>query len=453
MNKMLRLSIEMLFASAALLALAVTPNVSAQTTNAPNSTLTSQQLARSLGNFAIIPPGSSAATQLTGVKTASRDRNANDRESLQAIEFAGGHISALLGGFEQGAGFGLGVELSTADAIPGVVFRAKMLTSTKLYRRFEGEAYIPKVFSEKTHASIWFNYLYRSRDNFFNIGPRTPKDPETNFAVEERSYNASLFHDIRKGSQIGLYARVSNASAYRGEDDKDVPVDVLFTGVRPATVAGATQWLPGLNNNAKIFTYGAFAEFDLRNNESGLTKGFYAYARLASNEGLKNETFSDYGWNEVELDGRVYVPVFSDSTSLALRAYADLKDPKRGSQIPFYEQSYFGGRSHGRGFRNFRFRGNNALLLSVEPRQTVWKQKEDRGLDVFAFGDFGQVWGDNRSALNPAILANDKFDSANWRAGAGGGFQYRWNKSVAVRLDYGRTNERGMIYFSLSRGF
>lgn len=460
MNTSLRQSVRTMLSAlvfALALAFVVPTLVSAQTATDSNSILTSQQLARSLGSFAIIPLGSNAAnaaaTQAAGLKTASRDRNANDRENLQAFEFAGGHVSALLGGFEQGAGFGFGVELSTADKIPGVVFRAKMLTSTRFYRRFEGEAYIPKLFSEKTHASVWFNYLNRTRDNFFGLGPRTPDEPETNYSVEERSYNVSLYHDIRKGSQVGIYARVSNASAYRGEDDNDIPVDTLFTGVRPATVAGATRWLPGLNNNAKIFTYGAFAEFDLRNNKDGLTKGAYGYVRLASNEGLKNEPFSDYGWNEVELDGRAYIPVFGDSTSLALRGYGELKNPKRGSQIPFYEQNYFGGRSHGRGFRNFRFRGNNVLLLTVEPRQTVWKQKEDRGLDVFVFGDFGQVWGDNRSSLNPTILANDKFDSANWRAGAGAGFQYRWNKDVVIRIDYGRTNERSMVYFSMSRGF
>ena len=455
MNNTLRQSImKMLFATAvSLVSIFISvPFASAQTPGTSSST-TSQQLARSLGSFAIIPLGSSAATQIsgTGIKSTSRDRIAHDRENLQAIEFAGGHVSALLGGFEQGAGFGFGVELSTADTIPGVVFRAKLIASTRLYRRVEGEAYIPKVFSEKTHASVWFNYLYRSRDNFFGLGPRTPQTPETNYGVEERSYNASLFHDIRKDSQVGVYARVSNASAYRGEDDNDVPVDVLFSG-RPATTP-ITRFLPGLNNNAKIFSYGAFAEFDLRNKEAGLPKGAYGFVRVASNEGLKNEAFSDYGWNEVELDGRVYIPVFSDSTSLAMRAYADLKDPKRGSQIPFYEQSYFGGRSHGRGFRNFRFRGNNALLLAVEPRQTVWNGQKGRGVDVFVFGDFGQAWGDNRSSVNPAILANDKFDSANWRAGAGGGFQFRVNKSTAIRLDYGRTNERSMTYFSVSRGF
>jgi outer membrane protein assembly factor BamA len=51
---------------------------------------------------------------------------------------------------------------------------------------------------------------------------------------------------------------------------------------------------------------------------------------------------------------------------------------------------------YGRGFKTFRFRGNNLALGSAELRQTVWTQSEDRGLDVFGFGDAGQVWGDNR---------------------------------------------------------
>ncbi|MEK7831191.1 MAG: BamA/TamA family outer membrane protein, partial [Acidobacteriota bacterium] len=283
------------------------------------------------------------------------------------------------------------------------------------------------------------------------IGPRTPETPETNFAVEERSYNFSLYHDIFPGSQIGVYARVANSAGYRGENEDDTPIDTLFSG--QPTISPVTRWLPGLNNNAKIFSYGVFAEFDGRKNEKGLTRGYYGYYRFASHEGLKNDLFSDFGWNEIESDTRGYLPLGSDSTSFAFRFYTETKDPKRGSQIPFYEQAYFGGRSHGRGFANFRFRGNNSILLSVEPRQTVWKQKETRGVDVFAFGDFGQVWGDNRSRTNPQVLANDVSDSRNWRTGFGGGLQYRWNKSVAVRIEYGRSNETGRIYFSMSRGF
>jgi len=392
-------------------------------------------------------------SQLSGFgdRTESRDRNAPRRESLQAIKLVK-HVNALVGGFEQGAGFGLGVELTTADSIPGIEFRAKLLTSSKLYRRFEGQAYIPKLGSEKTHLDLWFNYQLRTQDHFFGLGPRTPDNQETNYASDERSFNAVLSHDLAKRSQIGVYARVANTNGYRGENKDDPPIDGVYTGRppgKPGTVFNST-FLPGLNTNAKIFSYGAFAELDYRNNDVGLTKGGYVYGRLGSANGLENDLFDDFGWTEVELDGRAYIPLFSNSTSLALRGYAELKDPKRGSQIPFYDLAWLGGRSYVRGFTNFRFRDNNVLIFSVEPRQTVWKQKEDRGVDVFAFGDGGQVWGDNRSA---AIRRVSEFDSQNWRFAFGGGAQYRWNKSLAVRIEVGHTNESNKIYFSLSRGF
>ncbi len=495
MTKLLRNSFS-LSAAAFGLILTVAPAAFCQTANpGAANLLTNSQTPVSLpGNYAIIPPGkfekteskknepakpksdspksdSDAATpdsgpaapgnsQISGLsglsglndRAQSQDRNAPRRESLQAIKIAGKHVKALIGGFEQGAGFGVGVELTTADSVPGIEFRAKLLTSSKFYRRFEGQAYIPKLGSEKTHLDLWFNYQLRTKDRFFGLGPRTPDNQETNYASDERSFNAVLSHDLAKRSQIGVYVRVANTDGYRGEKKDQPPIDGSYTGRppgKPGTVFNST-FLPGLNTNAKIFSYGAFAEIDYRNNEVGLTKGGYAYARFASADGLKNDFFDDFGWNEVELDGRAYIPLFSDSTSLALRAYADLRDPKRGSQIPFYELAWLGGRSYGRGFTNFRFHDNNVVLFSVEPRQTVWKQKEDRGVDVFAFGDGGQVWGDNRSA---AIRRVSEFDSQNWRFAFGGGVQYRRSKSLAVRLEIGHSNESNKVYFSLSRGF
>jgi hypothetical protein len=403
------------------------------------------------GNNAPNAPGG-GAPQIGnfGDRAVSRDRNAPRRDNLQGIKIAK-HVNALFSGFEQGAGFGFGLELTTEDKIPGVEFRGKFIISTRFYRRFEVEAYIPKLGDEQTHANIWFTYLRRTRDNFFGIGPRTPDEPATNYASEYRTYNISVFRDFTKEFQAGLYFSIGNTNSYRGKDDNDIPLDSIYTN--NPNVQPITRWLPGLNTNAKLISYGVFAEYNGRNNERGLTKGGYFYARLSSFEGLKNDTFSDFGWNEVSLDGRAYVPLGSDYTSVAMRVYTDLLDPKRGSQIPFYLQPWFGGRSHGRGFQNYRFRGNNLLLFSLEPRQTVWKRAETKGLDVFVFGDAGQVWGDSRSKTDPQVLANDKFGSQNWRFGFGGGVQYRMNKSFAVRLDYGHTNERNMVYFSLSRGF
>jgi hypothetical protein len=401
------------------------------------------------------PQGGSPQGSISGLasRVKSFSRNAPTREGWNTIDLGTKYARAVVGGgFDQGAIIGLGVQLTTADAIRFVEFRATAVTSPNLYRRFEGEAYFPRVFDEKTHADVWFDYLRRTKDNFFGIGSLIPNTSQTNFDLEQRSYNASIYHDFQRSIQVGGYFSLSNSATYRGQKDKDIPIDTLFSG-NPSTVPVA-RWAPGLLNNTKILSYGGFAVYDLRNDSRGLTKGAYFYGRLGSSQGLKNDTaFSDYGWLEAELDARGYIPLKSYKTSLAVRGYASLKDPRGGSQIPFYDQSFLGGRMYGRGFQNYRYRGNNMVLGSAELRQTVWTQSEERGLDVFGFGDAGQVWGDNRSQTDPAILANQHFDSKNWRASAGGGLQYRYSRRFAGRVEIGHSHERNLIYFSITRGF
>src|SRR5262249_15763907 len=145
------------------------------------------------------------------------------------------------------------------------------LTSTKLYRRFEASAYIPVIGDENTHAEISVSYLRRTEDNFFGIGPRFPKDFRTNFDVEQRSINATFYHHFANGLQAGLYARVANSGTFNGEDDQDFPMNQLFSG--SPTVVPLTRWAPGFQTNTKNFSYGAYGEYDRRNNDRGLTKG------------------------------------------------------------------------------------------------------------------------------------------------------------------------------------
>jgi hypothetical protein len=423
----------------------------AQALSRPSSSTVSRQDETQTG---AATNGSQAGSQASGSSgLASRvkefSRNGPKRESWNTINLGTKYVNALFGGL---GGFGFGVQVTSADTFRFVEFRASAITNTRLYRRFEGEAYFPEVFHKNTHADVWFDYVRRTRDNFYGIGPRIPNTSQTNFDLEERSYNATLYHDFSRNLQVGGYFRVANSSTYKGQRDKDIPIDQLFSG-DPNTVPVA-NWAPGLFINNKILSYGGFAEYDLRNKSSGLTKGAYLYGRIGSANGLNNkDAFSDYGWLEAELDGRGYIPLGSDKTSLALRGYASLKNPRGGSQIPFYDLSYLGGRMYVRGFRAYRFRGNNSLLGSAELRQTVWTQSEVRGLDVFAFGDGGQVWGDNRSQTDPTILANQKFDSKNWRGSIGGGFQYRYSKDLAARIELGHSNERNLFYVSVSRGF
>ncbi|MBI3421657.1 MAG: BamA/TamA family outer membrane protein [Acidobacteria bacterium] len=398
----------------------------------------------------ISEPASQTPNQLAD-RVKTYDRNAPRRENLLGIKLVK-HVNGLFGGFEQGAGFGgFGVEFTTADSLPGLELRARALTSTRLYRKGEVGFYVPKLGSANSHAEVYFTYLRRTKDNFFGIGPRTTDAFETNFDLEQRSVTGAYFYDFSKHFQLGGYVRQANTATYRGVDKKDKPVDQLFTG-NPATPE-PLRFAPGLRTNLDIFSYGVYAEANFRNNEKGLTKGFYVYERLGGNRGTGDRA-TGYRWTEFESDLRGYLPLGSPWTSLAVRNYVELKNPTGSNNlIPFYDESALGGRSYVRGFHTFRFRANNLLLFSTELRQTVWKQKDRRGLDLVGFGDGGQVWGDKRPRLPAQFSGNDRFDSRNWRFGTGIGVQYRYNRDFAVRLDFAHTNEANKIYFTLGRGF
>jgi outer membrane protein assembly factor BamA len=216
-----------------------------------------------------------------------------------------------------------------------------------------------------------------------------------------------------------------------------------------------TEWIPGFLSNTQILSYGGFLAYDTRDNSIGLTRGVNLYGRVASADGLgHHDALADYGWIEGEFDLRGYAPLGSPRTSLLLRSRAQFKTPKGGgSQIPFYDLSWLGGREYLRGYHSYRFRGNNVFLLSTELQQTVYSITGVRGVDVFASADAGQVWGDARSSTDPMILDNQDFSSRNWHSGLGGGLQYRHSRNLAARVEVGRSHEHNLIYWSLSRGF
>jgi hypothetical protein len=474
MRRSIAITIQRTFSLSALVLLGlllVTQPAQSQTASV-ESPEAKDQITKSVGNYKLTvprlnenatggnpaPAGAGAAPQgissFSG-RASARDRNAPHRTNLQAIKIVK-YVNGLIGGFDQqGSGFGYGLEVTTDDLIPLVEVYGRAISSTLLYRQGEAGVYVG---TEKTRGNIFFNYQRRTKDNIFGIGPRTAKyavgSVESNYATESRSVNGILSHKFFKQLEGGLYGRFSNTGSFKGVDDDDIVINNLFSGDPATAVTNPVIYTPGLNSNVELVSYGGYGELDLRNNDKGLTQGAYFYGRFGSVDGIDNgNTFSDYGWLETELDGRVYVPVLSRKTSVALRAYADLREPKGGSQIPFYELASFGGRNLGRGFQTFRFRANNMVLFSGEVRQTVWTMEEDRGVDVIGFVDGGQVWGDNRSKTNPLIQANDQFSERNYRIGAGGGLSYRYNKSTVFRLDVGSSNERTLIYFAASRGF
>src|SRR5262249_59501662 len=101
------------------------------------------------------------------------------------------HVNALVGGFDQGAGFGFGLEFtaSTGGELKGYELYARALGSTRLYRSGELGA---RVGTNKTRGEFWFNYTRRTQDNFFDIGSLIPRTPENKLPTQ-RARHKGLF--------------------------------------------------------------------------------------------------------------------------------------------------------------------------------------------------------------------------------------------------------------------
>ena len=69
-------------------------------------------------------------------------------------------------------------------------------------------------------------------------------------------------------SIAGLLPPLSGSVAFRGEDDMEIPIDLLFSG-NPATTPVA-NFLPGFQQNVRLISYGAFAELDLRGRQRSI---------------------------------------------------------------------------------------------------------------------------------------------------------------------------------------
>jgi outer membrane protein assembly factor BamA len=357
-------------------------------------------------------------------------------------------VKGIVGGFAQGSGIAGGLQVTTSNAIPHLQLRANFLVSTVLDRRFDLEAVL-NTNGNRNHVDAWFSYMKRSND-FFGIGPQSSALFRNYFDTDQRSYQASFYRDITRQLQGGVFVQVMNTHSGLGKTKNPAITDSFSASPDQSGL----QWIPGLLSTTKILTYGGYVELDARDKSKDLTRGYDIYVRAASSDGLKtNADFSDYSWLEGEIDARGYIPLGSSRTSLALRSRGQFKNPRGGSQIPFYDLSYLGGREYVRGYHSYRFRGNDLLMFSTELRQTVYKKTDHRGVDVIAFADSGQTWGDARSSIDTSILAIQHFSFSSWHSGAGGGVQYRHSTAFGARLEAALGNEGVKIYASISRGF
>jgi outer membrane protein assembly factor BamA len=144
-----------------------------------------------------------------------------------------------------------------------------------------------------------------------------------------------------------------------------------------------TDTAPGLGSDVTYLRSRAFAEIDWRESPGYTTSGGL-YRLDWSNYGAERD--APYTFTRLDAEVDQFLPIFRASSVIALRAMGSFTDTNAGETVPYYLLPDLGGASALRGFRPWRFRDRNRLLLTGEYRWTA-----GRFIDMALFLDAGKV--------------------------------------------------------------
>ena len=151
------------------------------------------------------------------------------------------------------------------------------MTSTRLYRWFEAGAYIPIIGDENTHAQSGSPIFGGQKTTF------------TALALSSRK-TSRLTSTRNSGPPMPLSITISLA-AYRPASMREWRTP----GPSTERIIMISRWISstqetqrrtdhslgtGISNEHQDLSYGVYGEYDRRNDDQGLTKGFYLYGRF-----------------------------------------------------------------------------------------------------------------------------------------------------------------------------
>jgi hypothetical protein len=277
-----------------------------------------------------------------------------------------------LGNITAGSGFSLGPAYRRPGLLGGHVdFSGFAAASLQKYWMLEARIRMPRLLNGRALVDVHGQRYDFPEEPFFGLGPDSQRDNEVIYGF--------------RSSVIGGTAAFTPTPwlALSGTGDYLTPRVSAYD--RPEDIGGRfdDDRAPGLIEQPDFFRTEASAEVNLRQPRGNPREGgryFLTYQRFHD---LDRGRFS---FQRVEADVQQYVPFLNNRRLFAFRGMASVSDADAGARIPFYMQRTLGGPDDLRGFRRFRFRDENAILLQAEYRWEIFT-----AVDGAIFYDAGKV--------------------------------------------------------------
>jgi hypothetical protein len=322
-----------------------------------------------------------------------------------------------MGGLAPGSGFGAGPGFRTSLWDGRFLLDMGAQASVKGYQKFVFDAEVPS-----SGSSRFFTGFHAVRHNYpgmsyYGSGPRSHKTGRTDYRLEDVALDGRVGVRLARGLSAGVSAGYLFNNIGSGTDARYASAETVYNSYQA----------PGIDVQSNFLRTGAFAQYDWRDNPDGPRRGGSYFAQFSD---FRDRTLSTYNFRRLDMELQQYVSVLNQRRVFAVRAKSALTFREGGLSVPFYMQPAIGGSEDLRGYRPYRFRDNNMVVVNGEYRWEVFS-----GLDMALFADAGKVF-----------THKSDFELSRLETDAGFGFRFNARNRTFMRLDVAFSHEGYQVW-------
>ena len=317
--------------------------------------------------------------QLTPPEPDKLERILDKFQNNSATHWFSGGLNGFglkIGGLVTGAGFGLGPTFNRPDLLDeNLHLRISAVASFKQYYLVDGLMSFPRLYGKRLQVDFYGAHSDSPQLPYYGPGNNSRIEGRTDYRLEQTNLDFRLgWRVVRRHVFVGVTGGMNAINVGPGTSTIYASADKTYS---PAQA-------PGIDRQTNYFHVGPFVQVDFRDRKDDPHRGANFVVRYSDYNDTKRDLYS---FHRLESVYEQYIPFFNEKRVIALRARTDLSYVHANAQLPFYLQPTVGGSDDLRGYRQFRFRDNNALLMNAEYRWEVAPV-----LDMAIFADAGKVF-------------------------------------------------------------
>jgi hypothetical protein len=365
----------------------------------------------------LLPPLTAVAQDAQTSTPASGDFGNVPGWAQPIIDSFSKPVHPVIGGVASGGGLGFGVGYDSPEDTRWYQ-EAEAMVTVRRFWSIHGEVG-RRSLSKRSQIAGFGTVRHMSRLDYFGIGPESIFEDRSDFRLRETTFGTRGWFQAAPAMRVGGSVAAYMPDLGRGASPSVRSIEEVFT---PASV-------PGFDSEPTFGRYRGFVEFAIPSvaqpatlDESGSYRGAYQLAL----EAVRDHTSGAHDFHRWEAETQHQIPGFGPGQRLTLHGF--LATTNADADVPYYMLYTLGGagglksfrpdllgtdgtRATLRGFRSYRFRDRDLVLMQAEYRIPVHKY-----IQATMFVDAGQV-APRPSELFKDLRANTGFSLGYVRKG------------------------------------